>query len=900
MNSNTTRIHGWIVVCGTVITLLAFGQLSHAAPLSPALNAASSLPAFQNTSLPVEERIKNLISLLTLDEKVSLTMMTSPTIPRLGIPAYDWWSEGLHGFARAGEATVFPQAIGLAATWNPELHQRIADVISTEARAKNNEFRRLQGGNTYRYQGLTIWSPNINIFRDPRWGRGQETYGEDPFLTGRLAVAFVRGLQGSDPHYLKTVATVKHFAVHSGPETTRHGFDAQIPDRDLRETYLPAFEKAIREGKAMSLMSAYNAVDGIPCSGNKNLLNDILRDEWGFRGAVVGDVDSVADIHAGHKFTKDAAESSAVALKAGNDLCSGGTYAALPEAIKRGLIAETNVNQSLEHLLKLRFLLGQFDPPAKVPWAAIPLTENNSPEHDALALEAAKQSLVLLKNDGTLPWKASSIRTLAVIGPTADRMSALLGNYEGTPTKPVTLLDGLRRKLEPSGVTIIHETGVSLVSGFNADAEPIHSDEMFTDESRAAPGLRAEVFDNLTLAGKPHATFTDRTLNNRWNEYYPHPAIPLTSGTVRWSGVLVPPVDGDYTFAVSVFGGLRIWIDDRPVYDRWETTINTTESFPIHLAGGKPARIRIELIQRENGGQLTISWKRPDSAARLDRALAAARKADHILLALGLTPELEGEEMKVNAVGFDGGDRTSILLPATQRELLDRVAALGKPFTVVLTGGSAVSFDTSKANAILDAWYYGQRGGDAVASALLGEFSPAGRLPVTFYQSDADLPAFADYKMDTAPGRTYRYFTGSPLYAFGHGLSYTKFKISDVKIQSDKLQSSDAVKMQMVVANQGKMDGDEVVQIYCCRIKDDASGPRKSLCGFQRVTVHANQSVPVTIEIPVQQFRRWDSEKNAYTVEPGEYELQVGTASDNIIERKRVSIGNGDKYSLNR
>jgi beta-glucosidase len=882
------------IICGLNFSVLFVSGSAKAGEL------LANEPPFRNASVPVEERVINLISQMTLDEKISQTMMTSPAIPRLGIPAYDWWNEGLHGVARAGEATVFPQAIALAATWNPELHQRIADVISTEARAKNNEYMRLQDGNTYRYQGLTIWSPNINIFRDPRWGRGQETYGEDPFLTGRLAVAFVRGLQGDDPHYLKTIATVKHFAVHSGPEPLRYGFNAQIHERDLRDTYLPAFETAIREGKAMSLMSAYNAVDGVPCSANNFLLDAVLRHEWGFCGAVVSDVQAVEDIHTSHKFTKDAAESSAVALKSGDDLCSGNTYTAIPEAIQRGLITETNVDQSLEHLFKLRFMLGQFDPPAKVPWTTIPATENNTPEHDALALEAAKQSLVLLKNDGTLPWKANAIHTLAVIGPTADRMPALLGNYEGTPTKPVTLLDGLRHKLEPAGVKVLYETGAPLVAGFNNDAEPIPADEIFTDESRATHGLRADVFDNLTLSGKPHATFTDRALNNRWNEYEPHATIPLTSGTIRWSGILVPPVDGDYTFVAGVLGGFRIWIDGRSVFDHWDTLTNTTEKISVHLDGGKQARIRIELIQRESSGKLTFSWKRPDCTNRIDCALAAARKADHILLTLGITPELEGEEMKVNAEGFNGGDRTSILLPASQRELLEKVAALGKPFTVVLTGGSAVSFDTSKANAILEAWYYGQRGGDAVASALLGEFSPAGRLPITFYKSDADLPAFTDYKMDDAPGRTYRYFTGTPLYAFGHGLSYTKFKISHVSIKSEKPQPADAVKLEMKIANQGKMDGDEVVQVYYRRLNDNAAGPRKSLCGFQRVTVPAGQSVPVTISIPVQQFRRWNTEKHSYTVEPGEYELQIGTASDNIIARKKVFIGDGEKYSLNR
>ncbi|NQX02371.1 glycoside hydrolase family 3 C-terminal domain-containing protein [bacterium] len=852
--------------------------------------AIAGEPAFRNASLPLDERVNDLVSQMTAEEKVSQMMMTSPAIPRLGMPAYDWWNEGLHGLARAGEATVFPQAIGLAATWNPELHQRVAGVISTEARAKNRAIAELQGGDTRRYQGLTIWSPNINIFRDPRWGRGQETYGEDPFLTSRLAVAFIRGLQGDDPHFLKTAATVKHFAVHSGPESLRHGFDARISARDLRETYLPAFEAAIREGGAVSLMTAYNAVNGVPCSASTFLLDTVLRGEWGFTGAVVGDVDSVKDVHAGHHFTQDAAESSAAALKAGNDLCSGTTFTAIPDALKRGLIREADVDRSLSRLLKTRFQLGQFDPVSKVRWASISTAENNTPDHDALALEAAKQSLVLLKNDGTLPWKAGAIHTLAVLGPTADRMSALLGNYEGTPTAPVTLLDGLRRKLEPAGVTILHEPAVSLVAGFNDDAEPIRAEEMFTDETRATRGLRAEAFDNFELSGTPHAAFTDTLLDHVWNEWQPHPVFPLASGSIRWSGVLAPPVDGDYTFSMAVLGGLRIWVDERKVFDRWENKGELSERVTVRLSAAKAARFRIELAQRIPKGRLKLNWKRPNSDQRLERALAAARRADHIVLALGLTPELEGEEMKVNAAGFSGGDRTSILLPACQRELLEKVAALGKPVTVVLTGGSAVSFDVTKANSILHAWYYGQRGGDAVAAALLGEFSPGGQLPLTFYQADSDLPPFEDYPMNGTPGRTYRYFTGRPLFAFGHGLSYTKFEIGGIQLASAEVPATGTVRLQLNVANVGKMAGDEVVQVYFRRPGDDATRPHPALCGFRRVHVSAGQSAAVAIDLPAQQFRRWDEEKSAYTVAPGDYELLIGTASDAIVGRVNFRI----------
>ncbi len=489
------------------------------APVAAWSQPSSDVPPFRNPDLPVEQRVEDLISRLTIEEKISQTMMGSAEIKRLGIPRYDWWNEALHGVARNGTATVFPQAIALAATWNPELHQRIADAISTEARAKNNEAIRNSGGDTKRYQGLTIWSPNINIFRDPRWGRGQETYGEDPFLTGQLAIAFVRGLQGDDPHYLKTVATVKHFAVHSGPEPLRHKFDAVVSDRDLHETYLPAFKAGVREGGAMSLMSAYNAVDGIPAPANKMLLQDVLRGEWGFKGAVVGDVDNVSDMWrpGTHEYVKDAAEASALAIKAGTDLCSGTTYEALADALKRGLVTEADIDRSLRRLFTLRFKLGQFDPPEQVPYRNIPISENDSPAHDQLALEAARQSLVLLKNDSTLPWDAKKLKTVAIIGPTGDEESALLGNYSGTPSRKITLTKGIKAKLESVGVKVLVEPGVPLVKGFRVSGKPFPTGVLFTDATQSHPGLKGEVF----------ARMNSRTQRRpRW-EGNRHPPAPM-------------------------------------------------------------------------------------------------------------------------------------------------------------------------------------------------------------------------------------------------------------------------------------------------------------------------------------------------------------------------------------
>lgn len=842
---------------------------------------------FRDPSRPFDERVADLVSRLSLEEKAAQMMMDSPAIPRLGIPAYHWWNEALHGVARAGEATVFPQAIALAATWDPDLHHRIASAIATEARAKYHEFARTQQGNTARYQGLTMWSPNINIFRDPRWGRGHETYGEDPFLTGRFAVAFISGLQGDDPKHLKTVATAKHFAIHSGPESSRHVFDAKVSARDKRETYFPAFETAIREGGAMSLMAAYNAVDGVPCSASAMLLDSVLRKEWGFQGAVVGDVDSVFDIHATHKFAKTAEESSALAVKAGNDLCSGETFKALPEAVRSGLVSEEDVDRSLARLLRLRFQLGMLDPPETVSHASIPYSENCKPEHDALALEAAEKSIVLLKNDGHLPWAPDSIKTLAVLGPTADSLPALLGNYHGTPKAPVTLLAGLKKQLEPRGVKILHHSAVPIATGFKDISEPFETSEIFTDASRKTSGLTMEVFDNTELEGTPIRSLTDTALDHHWSLSDPQAVFPRVQASVRWSGVLVAPKDGRYIIHAETFGGIRVLIDGKVKLDEFGKHQSKVFEIPVAMKAGKALPIRIEFSQRHPVfGKILIGWRHPDHQQRvenrLENALAAAREADHILLALGLSPDIEGEEMKIDIDGFTGGDRTSIQLPACQQELLEKVKLLDKPFTVVLTGGSTLAFDTTSPNAILHAWYYGQRGGDALASILLGERSPGGRLPITFYQSDADLPHFDDYAMNTTPGRTYRYFTGNPLYPFGHGLSYTAFRYGTPEVAPAQAKPDESLSVSLEITNTGRMTADEVVQIYAQRKQNAAGDPLRRLVGFHRITLAAGESRKITIPVPVQTLRHWDESKSSYAIAPGEWQLHAGASSADL------------------
>lgn len=868
--------------------LAAFGGLS---------NVRADHP-FSNPDLPVAERVENLLSLLTIEEKISQTMMGSPAIERLGIPRYDWWNEALHGVARNGVATVFPQAIGLAATWNPALHQTIAEAISTEARAKNNALLDdpKSDGGTKRYQGLTIWSPNINIFRDPRWGRGQETYGEDPFLTGRLAVAFVKGLQGDDPHHLKSVATVKHFAVHSGPEPLRHAFDARVGERDLWETYLPAFEAGIVEGGATSLMSAYNAVNGIPAPAHTDLLQKILRERWGFSGAVVGDVDNVADMWRpkAHLYSKDAAEASATALKAGNDLCSGKTYEALGEAVKRGLVTEADLDVALRRLFTLRFRLGQFDPAARVAYRAIPASANDSPAHDALALEAARQSLVLLKNDGALPLDAAKLRTVAILGPTGYEESTVLGNYAGTPSRMVTLTNGLRSRFEALGIKVLAEPGVPLAKGFRVSGQPFPEGVLFTDATRSAPGLRGEVFahdkqdsKSAVVEGRPASTRTDLQVNLQWDETQPIDGVPTANAAVRWSGVLVPHATGEHLLGIVAEGAVRLFIDDQPVIDSWRKDPERPLSTTLQLEAGRAYAVRLEYAQLTYKGRVQFGWIAPGQDDGFTRALAAARQSDHVILTLGITPDMEGESMSVTAEGFKGGDKLSLELPATQRELLARVAELKKPTTVVLTCGSAIALDDSQADAVLLAWYYGQRGADAVADTLLGLANPAGRLPITFYRNLDGLPAFEDYAMTN---RTYRYYAGKPLYAFGHGLSYTTFAYEKLALSADSARASDTVRISVTVKNTGPRDGDEVVQLYATAAAAPVPMPLRQLVAFQRVPLRAGETKTITLPVSISQLRRWDETADRYVVDPGAWHLDAGPASDRLPLRAVLKV----------
>lgn len=684
---------------------------------------------YQDPGLSVDVRVDDLVGRMTVEEKISQMMNAAPAVDRLGIPAYEWWNECLHGVGRAGLATVFPQAIGLGATWDEDLFFRISTVISDEARAKHHEY--VRNGSRKRYQGLTFWTPNINIFRDPRWGRGQETYGEDPFLAGKLAVQFIKGLQGDDPKYFKTIATVKHFAVHSGPEPERHSFDAVTDERDFRETYLPQFEMGIKEGKAYSLMCAYNRYNGEACCGSESLLTGILRTEWGFDGYVVSDCGAIADIYRGHKLVSTPAEAAALAVRAGTDLECSNVYRNLKEALDKNLITEQEIDIAVKRLFTARFRLGMFDLPEMVEYTKIPYEVLDSKENKKLAKEAALKSIVLLKNENNLLPLKTNVGTIAVIGPNSDESFVLLGNYNGTPSDPVTPLRGIREKLE--GISkVLYARGCEWVTGLK--------------ETRPAAELK-------------------------------------------------------------------------------------------------------------------------------DEAIETAKQADVVIMCMGITPRLEGEQMRVTVDGFRGGDRTSIDLPDIQQDLIKSIHALGKPVVLVLLNGSALAVNWEHENipAIMEAWYPGQAAGEAIADIIFGDYNPGGRLPVTFYKSINDLPPFEDYNMDR---RTYRYFTGEPLYPFGYGLSYTTFKYSKFRVKKT-YSAGDVVQVSVNVKNTGKVAGDEVIQVYVSDLSSTFPVPVRSLKAFKRVHLLPGETKKVILSLNPDAFSVINDE-NQRVILPGKFELAAG------------------------
>jgi len=858
---------------------VGFAIILLAASLAFSQNQELANAPFRNPALSTEERVNDLISRMTLEEKISQLGHTSLAIPRLEIPQYNWWSEGLHGAARQGIATVFPQAIGLAATFDPALLHDVADVAATEFRAKYHQELREKGYSTW-YRGLTIWSPNINIFRDPRWGRGQETYGEDPFLTAQMGVAFVSGLQGNHPKYWKTLATAKHFAVHSGPEPERHSMNVDVTPHDLEDTYLPAFRALIKAG-AGSVMCAYNAVDGKPACAQPMLLQEHLRDAWGFQGYVVSDCGAASDVFKGHHYSKTIEEGVAASLKAGMDLVCGDPTTevkyerdAFLLAAQQGLITEEDINRALRRLFTARMRLGMFDPPEMVPYAGIPPAANDSEPHRQIALRAARESLVLLKNAGHLLPLTKKYKTIAVIGPNADDVDALVGNYNGTPSRPVTILAGIQKRF--SGSQVLHAEGTGLTG---PALKTIPSEFLLTSGSPSQHGLLAEYFKGTELQGPAALKRIDPKIDFVWDDGV-SPELP-NNFSVRWTGVLVPPASGDYLIGFTGDDGYRLWVDDKLIVQDWTTHPPSTQSQTVHLEAGRKHAIRIEYFQGSYGAVARLVWHRTGEEST---TLDVARKADLVIMVLGLTANLEGEEMTVNAEGFRGGDRTRLDLPAAQQSLLEKVVALGKPLVLVLMNGSALSVNWADQNvkAILEAWYPGGEGGTAVAEALAGDFSPGGRLPVTFYKSVDQLPPFDDYSLK---GRTYRYFTGEPLYPFGYGLSYTTFSYSRLDFDKKDVGANDSIVVSIDVKNLGAMAGDEVVQVYFTH-RGVEGAPLRSLVGFERVHLQPGATQTVRIAVDNRQLSLVNAAGERRIV-PGEVEVWVGGGQP--VERAGLS-----------
>jgi beta-glucosidase len=859
-----------------------------AALLLSSIAGAQQLP-YQNQSLSFEARVADLVGRMTLEEKVSQMKDVAPAIPRLGIPEYNWWNEALHGVARAGLATSFPQAIGMAATWNDSLMFKMATVISDEGRAKYHEY--LRNNSHARYQGLTFWSPNINIFRDPRWGRGQETYGEDPFLTGKLGVEFIRGLQGNDPKYFKTVATVKHFAVHSGPEPERHEFDAVVSERDMRETYLPHFEMGIADGKAYSLMCAYNRVDGKAACASDFLIKDVLRGEWKFPGFIVSDCGAIDDIYLRHKVVATAPAAAAIAVKSGTDLDCGRVYPSLVEAVKQGLITEAEIDVSMKRLFLGRFKLGMFDSPEKVKWASIPYRVVDQASHKALARQVARESMVLLKNDkNTLPL-SKNLKTLAVIGPNADQWRVMLGNYNGIPSDPVTPLRGIREAVSKN-TKVLYALGSPLAEGFPV-LGTTPSTALLSPDGR--PGLRAEFFSNRALTGAPTFTRTDSTVEVNWTEGAPRTGMNPDDFGVRWTGTLRAPQNGMYRLGAFTTMKTEIYLNDSLITRSIQPTRN--DEFPearvaqsqlIQLEAGRDYKLRIEAHESYGDAQLQLVWAAPSETLAAE-AESVARQADAVVMFMGLTANLEGEEMRVQIPGFRGGDRTNIDLPAAQQALLERITALGKPTVLVLMNGSAIAVNWAQSNmpAIIEAWYPGQAGGQGIADVLFGDYNPAGRLPVTFYKSVNDLPPFEDYKMTN---RTYRFFKGEALYPFGHGLSYTTFGYKNLRTSAESAGANDTVTVRVDVTNTGRRAGDEVVQLYVEHMGSKVERPIRDLRGYQRVRLNAGQTRTVSFRVPVKSLAYWDAETDKWVVEPERIRLRAGASSADLRVEKIISV----------
>ncbi|MGC9995124.1 MAG: glycoside hydrolase family 3 C-terminal domain-containing protein [Terriglobia bacterium] len=833
---NFNRMLAILIACQALIVSVATAQ------------DVANLP-YMNPSLSPEQRAADVVHRMTLEEKASQLVNQSRAIPRLKVPAYDWWSEALHGVASDG-TTEFPEPIGLASTFDVSGIHAMAVDIGIEGRIKHVQAER--AGHSNVMEGLDFWAPNINIFRDPRWGRGQETYGEDPFLSARMAVAFVTGMQGDDPHYFRVISTPKHYAVHSGPEPTRHFADVDVSKHDELDTYEPAFRASVVEGHAGSVMCAYNAINGQPACASEFLLQDQLRGKWGFQGYVVSDCGAVRDVFTGHRYRPTQAESSAISLVRGMDnecfdfakVPDDHDYRPYIEAVQQGYLSETAMDTALIRLFRARIMLGMFDPPEMVPYTKIDEKELDSAEHRALARKLANESMVLLKNDGTLPLK-SGLTKIAVVGPLADQTRVLLGNYSGGPTRIVSVLEGLKAEFPQAKITFVPGTQF-----LRNDGDPVPDNLLTTADGK--PGLKAEYSNwegvRMGPGARPAPLMSRVEPNINLSESnLPAQVAGKKSIGAQWTGFLTPPDSGDYLIGIRADGFARVTVEGRPVAMQFRTHGLEASIGRVHLEKGQ--KVALSAIYGNMGGgppRAQLIWARANNAPSPE-AVTAAKNADVVIAVVGITSHLEGEEMPVNEPGFLGGDRTNIDLPEAEETLIEAVAAAGKPLVVVLMNGSAlaVKWPSEHANAILEAWYSGEEGGAAIAETLSGKNNPAGRLPVTFYTGVNQLPNFEDYSME---GRTYRYFHGKPLYAFGHGLSYTTFSYSDLSLPQAAVKAGDPVGAEVTVTNTGKVAGDEVVELYL-KFPPVKGAPQIALRGFQRLHLDPGASQKVHFEL---------------------------------------------------
>jgi beta-glucosidase len=834
-------------------------------------------PPYLNPQLSPEQRATDLVRRMTLAEKASQMQNNSAAVPRLKVPAYQWWSEALHGVINEG-VTEYPEPIGLAATFDaPGIHTMAAQ-IGIEGRIKHVQNAR--EGHVGIMGGLDFWSPNLNIFRDPRWGRGQETYGEDPFLTGRMGVAYVTGLQGDNPKYYLAIATPKHYAVHSGPEPTRHFADVDVSKHDQVDTYEPAFRAAVVEGKAGSVMCAYNAINGEPACASQYLLQDQLRGKWGFQGYVVSDCDAVRDVAANHRYRPTQAQGAAISVIRGMDnecvtftsrFVEPGEKAYI-DAVQQGYLPESDLDTALIRLFTARIRLGMFDPPDMVPYTNIDEKELDSAEHRAHARKLANESMVLLKNDGLLPLK-SGIRKIAVVGPLADQTRPLLGNYAGQPTRIVSILDGMRAEFPNANITFVPGTQF-----LRADGNPVPDALLTTPDGK--PGLRADYNESMRRAepgqASPPAPLVSRTEPNvklTENDLPKEVAGRKTFG-VQWIGFLTPSESGDCLLGIRSAGFGRLSVDGKQLAAAigGGTRGVASGAGRVHLEKGRKVAIEISYGTRNGKPHAEIFWSKY-SGAPSPEAVAAAKSADVVIAVVGITSQLEGEEMPVSEPGFLGGDRTSIDLPQAEEDLVEAVAATGKPLAIVLMNGSAlaVNWINDHANAVLDAWYPGEEGGAAVAETLSGKNNPAGRLPVTFYKGVEQLPHFEDYGM---ANRTYRYFTGKPLYPFGYGLSYTKFSYSNLSVPQQGIAAGQPVEADVTVTNTGKIPGDEVVQLYL-KFPPLKGAPLIALRGFERIHLDPGASQKVHFELKQRDLCMVSEDGNPM-IAPGDYTISVG------------------------